>query len=87
MHTREEKKGKGVLALTSVIKGEHLTQLRLRVPCLIQNQYKCPSPALKLLYQERGVGNRRIFTKRDQGYQFLMIRQRQGSYPSGYVMG
>ena len=54
MHTREEKKGKGVLALTSVIKGEHLTQLWLRVPCLIQNQYKCPSPALKLLYQEGG---------------------------------
>ena len=87
MHTREEKKGKGVLALTSVIKGEHLTQLWLRIPCLIQNQHKCPSPALKLLYQERGVGNRRIFTKRDQGYQFLMIRQRHGSYLSRYVMG
>ena len=87
MHIREEKRGKGKLALTSVIKEEHLTQLWLKIPCLIQNQHKCPSPVLKLLYQERGVGNRRIFTKRDQGYQFLMIRQRQGSYPRGYVMG
>ena len=67
MHIREEKRGKGELALTSVIKEEHLTQLWLRVPCLIQNQHKCPSPALKLLYQERGVGNRRIYTTRDQG--------------------
>ena len=59
---REEKKGKGKLALTSVIKGEHLTQLWLGIPCLIKNWHRCPSLISGLLYQKRGLGNWRIYT-------------------------